>query len=421
VRRPGEIEVLYLDFDGYFASVEQQVDPRLRGRPVGIVPFGGTTRTCVIACSHEAKYYGVKNVMNVLDAKALCPNLVLVPQKPDLYRRAHNALISEIAAVNPVDAIKSIDELVCKLQPADRHDPRALGIRIKRRIVQNIGPWIGSSIGFAANRQLAKIACKAAKKTGGHNGDGIAIWHPRDMDGPLLDLALEDIPGIGTSMARRLRRAKIETVGALLATSPKQMRQLWHNVTGERLWYALHGYAVQTPPSGRSMYGHGRVLPPQGRKPRDAREMSRLLIVKAARRMRRDGWYAGAVWLSLEIRGGSIHRSTTLPAVHDYQAVLEAVDRLWRQIWPGLRPREQVFRVHVALLDLTPATERQLDFLSDDDLVRRKWENASIAIDRINAKYGKTLASIGPWTPPPGGHAGGKISYTRIPRAEDFW
>jgi DNA polymerase-4 len=338
VRRPSEIEVLYLDFDGFFASVEQQADPRLRGRPVGIVPFNGTTRTCVIACSREAKHYGVKNVMNVLDAKALCPDLVLVPQKPDLYRRAHNALISEIAAINPVDAIKSIDELVCKVQPADRADPRALGIRIKRRIVENVGPWISSSIGFAANRQLAKIACKAGKKTGGRYGDGMAVWHPRDMAGPLLDQTLEDIPGIGVSMMRRLHGAGIITVRQLLDTQPKQMRHLWRNVTGERLWYALHGYAVQTPPSGRSMYGHGRVLPPDGRKPLDAREMSRLLIVKAARRMRRDGWYAGAVWLSLEIRGGSLHRSTTLPAVHDYQAVLEALDRLWRQLWPLLKP-----------------------------------------------------------------------------------
>lgn len=137
--------------------------------------------------------------------------------------------------------------------------------------------------------------------------------------------------------------------------------------------------------------------------------------------MRRDGWYAGAVWLSLEVRGGAIHRSTTLPAVHDYQAVLRAINRLWDTILPLLKSREQVFRVHVALLELTPASERQLDFLSDDDLPRRKWESASIAIDRINSKYGKTLATIGPWNPPPGGHAGGKISYTRIPRAEDFW
>ena len=83
--------------------------------------------------------------------------------------------------------------------------------------------------------------------------------------------------------------------------------------------------------------------------------------------------------------------------------------------------REQAFRVHVALLDLTPANERQLDLLLNDDPTRRKCEAISAAIDRINARYGATVISVGPWNPPVGGHAGGKISYTRIPRAEDFW
>jgi DNA polymerase IV len=421
VRRPSEIEVLYLDFDGFFASVEQQADRRLRGRPVGIVPFAGTTRTCVIACSREAKIYGVKNVMNVLDAKRLCPDLVLVPQKPDLYRRAHNALISEIAAVNPVDAIKSIDELTCKVQVSDRSDPHGLGARIKRRIAENIGATITCSIGFAANRQLAKMACKAGKRTGASYGDGLMVWHPRDMDGPLLPIPLGDIPGVGGNMLRRLEHATIKTMAQLLATAPKQLRAIWGNVTGERLWYALHGYALQTPPSGRAMYGHGRVLPPGGRRPAQAKEMSRLLLVKATRRMRRDGWYAGALWLSLDTRAGPVQRSTTLPAVYDYQAVLDALERLWAALLARMDRREQAFRVHVALLDLTPANERQLDLLLNDDPARRKWEAASAAIDRINARYGATVTSVGPWNPPAGGHAGGKISYTRIPRAEDFW
>jgi DNA polymerase IV len=64
---------------------------------------------------------------------------------------------------------------------------------------------------------------------------------------------------------------------------------------------------------------------------------------------------------------------------------------------------------------------RQLDILLDDDKQRRRCEDATAAIDALNRKYGRTLVSVGPWTPPPGGYAGGKISYTRIPRAEDFW
>jgi nucleotidyltransferase/DNA polymerase involved in DNA repair len=70
MRRPHEPERLYLDFDGFFASVEQLVRPELRGRPVGVTPFAGTDRTCVVACSKEAKAFGVKNVMNVSDARA---------------------------------------------------------------------------------------------------------------------------------------------------------------------------------------------------------------------------------------------------------------------------------------------------------------------------------------------------------------
>ena len=69
MRRPTGIERLYIDFDGFFASVEQQLHPHLRGRPVGVTPFAATEHTCVIACSREAKLYGVKNVMPIAEAK----------------------------------------------------------------------------------------------------------------------------------------------------------------------------------------------------------------------------------------------------------------------------------------------------------------------------------------------------------------
>jgi DNA polymerase IV len=426
VRRPSEIERLYLDFDGFFASVEQQARPRLRGRPVGIVPFAGTAHTCVIACSREAKLRGVKNVMDVAEARRLCPEIVLIPQSPDLYRRAHNALISEISAVLPVDAIKSIDELTCRVDAPLRAEPQVLGLRIKRRIAENIGPYITCSIGFAANRQLAKMACKAGKP------DGNMVWRPKDMPGPLLQLPLDAVPGIGGRMSRRLARAGITTMPALLATEPKQMRKLWGNVTGERLWYALQGYDLQAQPQGRGMYGHGRVLPPGSRSLEQARSASRLLLTKAARRMRRDGWNAGGLWLWMQFREGaygcreglrddSWSRAVTLPAVHDDQAVLAALEGLWRAARRQIARSVQIVRLGVTLLHLTPACERQLDLLLDDDGSRRRWERASAAIDALNRKYGRTLVSLGDWTPPPGGYAGGKISYTRIPHAEDFW
>jgi DNA polymerase IV len=391
VRRPTQIERLYLDFDGFFASVEQQVHPHLRGKPVGVVPFKDAKHTCVIACSREAKLFGVKNVMNIAEARELCPNIILVPQSPDLYRRAYNALLSEISAVISIDAVKSIDELTCRVSPNERDDPRALGLRLKRRIADNIGPFLTCSIGFAANRQLAKMACKAGKPNGN------MVWHPDDMPAPLLKLNLRDIPGIGERMEERLSRFGIKSMASLLATQPKHMRKLWGNVTGERLWYALHGYDVQTPPSGRGMYGHGRVLPPDYRTVDQARTASRLLIVKAARRMRRDGWNAERIWLWLELMDdGSVQRSAWLPAVHDDQAILTALETLWANVCKSLPRRTRIMRIGVTLLELTRASERQLDILLNDDKQRRQSEKATAAIDKLNRKYGRTLVSIGP-------------------------
>ena len=415
MRQPTEIERLYLDFDGFFASVEQQAHPHLRGRPVGVVPFAGAEHTCVIACSREAKRRGVKNVMTIAEARDICPDIILVAQSPDLYRRAHNALLSEISAVIPIEAVKSIDELTCRVEASDRAAPHLLGLRIKRRIADHIGSVITCSIGFAANRQLAKMACKAGKP------DGNLVWRPQDMPAPLLMSKLADVPGIGARMERRLAMSGVATMADLLATQPKQLRKLWGNVTGERLWYALHGYDVQTPSSGRHMFGHGRVLPPGYRTLDHARAASRLLLVKAARRLRREGWNAGRVWLWLALRKGSWQRTAWLPAVHDDQAVLSALAGIWAEARASLSRSEWVMRVHVALFDLTPENERQLDMLADDDRIRARWEAATAAIDQLNRKYGRTLVSVGPWTPPPGGYAGGKISYTRIPLAEDFW
>lgn len=421
MRKPETIERLYLDFDGFFASVEQQADRALRGRPIGVVPFAGTNRTAVIACSREAKAFGVKNVMPIDEARKLCPDLVLVPQKPDLYRRAHHALISEIESVLPVDAIKSIDELTCKLDETGRRDPETVSARIKSTISRNIGPWITCSIGMAANRQLAKMACKAGKKTGKRYGDGLMIWRPEDLPEPLFPIPLIDIPGIGESMARRLYRARITTTELLYETQPKHMRKLWGNVTGERLWYALHGYDIQAPESARGMFGHGRVLPPESRTIAGAEEITRLLLTKAARRLRRENFYAGGLWLWLSIRDGSWLGKRFLPVVNDDQAILSALAELWRHVRRDHPLGVTIFRVGVTLYDLSPAGERQIDMLLNDDRKRQKWERVTSATDALNARYAATVISLGTWKPPAGGHAGGKISYTRIPSAEDFW
>jgi DNA polymerase-4 len=222
-------------------------------------------------------------------------------------------------------------------------------------------------------------------------------------------------------MAKRLYRAGIFTTEQLYSVQPKHMRKLWGNVTGERLWYALHGYDIQAPASSRGMFGHGRVLPPESRTIGGAREISRLLLIKAARRLRRENFYAAGLWLWLSIRDGSWMGKRHLPVVNDDQAILSALSELWGEVWKDYPRGVMIFRIGVTLYDLSPSHERQLDLLLNDDRQRRRWENASKAIDNLNTRYAGTVVSLGQWRPPAGGHVGGKISYTRIPSAEDVW
>jgi DNA polymerase-4 len=417
MRKPATIEKLYLDFDGFFASVMQQAKPELRGKPVGVIPFetSAANSTIVIACSKEAKARGCQNVMPVKEARAICPDIVLVMQRPDLFRQYHHDLLNEIDCEIPIETVKSIDELCCKLDPKDITDPRGLAKRIKNRIRENIGGQITCSIGFAPNRMLAKIACKMDKP------NGVTIWRPEDLPAPLFDLTFESIPGVGSRMAERLIAAGIDSVEKLYNAQAKHLRKIWKNVNGERMWYALHGYDLHAQPTARGMYGHARVLPPKSRSVDEAQSCSRLLLAKAARRMRRDNYYSSSLWLELDMRHGSWGRTREMPCVQDDFACLNALNILWDMARAEVSRQEKIIRVSVTLGNLSPATERQLDMFLNDDRKQQKNEMLTSIMDGLNRKFGKRVATIGPWIEPPGRFAGGKIAYNRIPSAEDFW
>lgn len=421
MRKVEDLESLYLDFDGFFASVEQQADSSLRGRPVGVVAFEGATKPdhrgiypgAMIACSKEAKAAGLTNVMKTSEAKDRCPDLVLVPQKPDLYRRAQDALLNEIERVIPVDKRKSIDEITCIIDAGGRRDPEGLAAAIKTRLRDSIGEAITCSIGMSANRMLAKIVCKLNKP------DGVTILHPRDLPGPLLSLSFDDVPGIGPGNLRRLYSAGLVNMCRLWESEPKQLRRLWGNVNGERLWYALHGYDVKAQPSKRGMFGHSRIIPPSERAVPYVRAFSRILLTKAARRMRRDGFRAAGLYFHAALYKRSYRDSEALAHVSDDQAILAALMRIWSRA--PIDERDRIYQVGVVLVDLYDVKERQLDLLAFDDRARQKWEIVTRTTDALNKRFGRTAISLGPWPVRSGSLAGGKIAFTRIPAAEDFY
>jgi DNA polymerase IV len=415
MRKPSGVERLYVDFDSFFATAEQHLRPELRGRPVGIIPID-TPNTGLIAASREAKRLGIKRGMWVREARQVCPEIVLVAARHEKYVALHKEILNAIASVAPVAGVRSIDEMVCVIAGNDGGDAAATGRAVKRTIAQNIGPTVTCSVGLGPNELLAKIAAEMEKP------DGLVIIRPEDLPGPLLRLSLTDIPGIARGNAARLERAGITDMAGLWALAPKQARAIWGNVEGERLWALLHGYAIERPATERAMFGHGRVLPHSWRNPERIEICARVLAIKAARRMRREGFAAGALalWFTDRDTAGWFGEERFAP-VFDDRSILTRLRNLFagaRRTGAPLNGRS----LHVVLHDLVPAGEvtRDLFEFAPEFQTRRRWEHLSLLIDGLNARYGRAVVNLGQWIEPPGGYAGAKIAFNRIPDEADF-
>ena len=431
--KPDTLTTAYLDFDSFFASVEQQRRPHLRGRPVGITPsplqMGGT-----IAVSREAKAAGVARVGGREAALALCPDMAFVAQDPVHYIAVHHKALAAIGTVVPVQEVRGVDELSIRLTPHEAREPERIARRINGALAHSIGAHITASIGFSTNRVLAKMASAHDKPC------GVTVWHPRDWPGPLSGLPLQAVPGIGERMVARLARNGIHDIPALLAVEPKHARRIWGNVNGERMWQALHGYAVQDAPTQTSMIGHGRVLPRRWRGLEEPYGVARFLTVKAARRMRRWDYCARHAYLGVKFRDPDMERNVYTRDAHareqfrkwatqtdmtydnDDHACLAALKRNWAELEAVTRHAPahlNIAHVQIAFTGLAPVEARQADLFADDRPNAWKWRRVTEAVDSLTRRYQATCVTQGQWREPPGGNAGTKIAFGRVPEPED--
>lgn len=417
MRLPDQLERLYMDFDSFFASVEQQDDPALRGRPVGVIPLD-TEGTSLIAASKEAKAAGATRGVSVREARQLCPGIALRTARHDRYVTVHNAILASVGTILPIRKVWSVDEVECALLGWERREPERLAATLKARLAADIGPAITCSIGFSTNQFLAKVAAEMNKP------DGLVILRAQDLPGPLFSLQLTDLPGIAKSMQRRLLAAGVDSVEALWNLSPKHARALWGSVNGERFWAQLRGFDVEIPDTQRMMFGHGRILTPDWRGPGRARACARLLAAKAARRMRRAGYYARSLSLSLtweDEEAGRWVADAHFDAASDDHSVLRALDELFAEALGPHRTR-RIKKVHVMLHRIIPADARIENLFEPPEArsQRHRWEAATGAMDKLNKRYQSCVLSVGPRAEPPGGYAGAKIAFGRIPDMEDF-
>jgi len=413
------VDWLFLDLNSFFASVEQQLRPELRDKPVAVVPVD-TDATCAIAASHEAKKFGIKTGTNIGEARRLCPELITVRANHDQYVEFHHKVLDEIDRHFPVQSICSIDEMACKLDAPRRPLPAALDLaqRIKRGLRERVGERITCSIGLAPNRFLGKVASDMQKP------DGLVILRADELPGRLLELELRDLLGIGRRMEPRLHACGIRTMKELWEADREVLHHAWGGVCGDRFWHALHGGATEDdqPPEKRTV-GHSHVLAPELRTPPQAGIVARRLLLKAASRLRRMSYRATHLHLSVRTEEGARFESQTkFEPVCDSIVLARVLADLWQRVMRQSR-WQRVKKVSVTLFGLeADAQPRQLELFSSliDEETRERREQLSRILDKINQSRGRDSVVIGFTPDTVRTFSGTRIAFTRIPDREEF-
>ncbi|MEO8418985.1 MAG: DNA polymerase [Methylophilaceae bacterium] len=380
------LRALYLDFNSYFASVEQQFRPELRGKPVAVLPVVADT-TCCIAASYEAKAFGVKTGTLVRDARKLCPDIIFVEARPPLYIQLHHRLVEVVESCTHVERTLSIDEMVCQLTGSQQQHSNALALaeHIKRSIAKNVGDQIRSSIGIAPNTFLAKVASNMQKP------DGCVVLETHDLPKKLYALKLRDLNGIGKRMEERLSRYGIITTQALYAANRQQLHTAWGSIEGERMYDKLRGLEIFDVKNDRNSLGHSHVLPPELRTPHAALSVIHRLLQKACMRLRSYALHTTAIQVKVKFlnRPSWVAENACSPT-DDTLQLTQHLNQLWQR-FPAHKATP--YAVGVSFTNLVEPNERALDLFQP---VAGKIENKlDTALDKLNMRYGKNTVYFG--------------------------
>lgn len=318
------LRILYDDFNSYFASVEQQLRPKLRGLPLGVLPVM-TESTCCIAASYEAKAYGIKTGTSVREAKKRCPDMIFVEARPAIYVQKHHELVAAVESCTPVEKVLSIDEMAYPLMGSEQQREKALALaaQIKHTIASKVGEHLRSSIGIAPNTMLAKIASNMQKP------DGCTVIEQSNLPEMLYRLELRAIPGIGHAMEQRLARHRITTMQQLYALNAEQLQTAWGSIEDKRLHVRLRGEEPAGRESPRASIGHSHVMPPELRTQQGAHSVLHRLLQKAAMRLRSYALVAGSMHVQVKYENNtSWHDKVRFDATSDTLQLMQSFELL---------------------------------------------------------------------------------------------
>jgi DNA polymerase IV len=387
--------ILHADLDAFYASVEQLLDPSLRGKPIAV---GGGV---VLAASYEAKAFGVRGGMSGRSARELCPQLYVVTGHFKEYQRLGDAAIKILGDFTPLVERLSIDEAFADVAGCQRlfGPPAEIAKEIRRRVREELGLPI--SVGVARTKHLAKIASQVAKP------DGLVVVDPERELEFLHDLPVELMWGVGPVTKVRLAEMGVLTIGQLARMPGQRLERLLGRAAGDKLGALAWNRdlrEIRTHHRAQSAGAQSAL----GRKPAEERIYRPALWHLADRigtRLRAKSLAGRTITARVRFADlRSVTRSVTLRAPISATAMLaEIAVELVRGVLAA-HPNEKTISlvgISVSKFEKSPLVQLELSFAREDEKRRPGSEQgmarrvADGAIDRIRDRFGWEAVGYG--------------------------
>ena len=385
-----EPATLVVDLNCAFASIEQQHDPSLRGRPLAIAAYA-TEAATIVSSSREARDLGIKTGMRVFEAKALYPRLVIREPNPPRYREVSDKLIEILQRHTPDVLRMPIDE--ASLNLAGTPDltllgPEGVGWAIKRAVRAEVGECVTCSIGISTSIWMAKQASNLDKR------DGLERIDHRNLVAVFGRLELTDLSGIADATARHLARAGIRTPLDFLYATPQRLRLAgMRREVAEHWLKRLRGYEVGSFESARrKSYSHSHVMARATSVQADLEELLMRLSEMVGRRLRAAGRRGSVVTVSVVYRPRAGHFSHQAKQPQPISTG-EEIYRAALELLAAREPNREIGTLGVGLSGLSDAAEDQMDLFAEPRAPR--GDRLEKAMDTIRDRFGEDAVQRG--------------------------
>jgi len=366
--------ILHIDMDAFFASIEQAINPRLKGKPLIVGSRANKLHTVVCAASYEAKACGIDSGMSSKDALELCPTAEFVPAQQGRYIWTSEQIFEMLKEYGYEVVYVSIDEF--QMDIGDEADGGRLAKEIQQRIQKTF--HITASLGIAKNCLLAKLASKLNKPS------GIAILNVDNLEAVLGSVPVEKVCGIGRASEATLHHLGIKTCLDLYQKSAHFLQEVFGK-NGLNLYISLHStdhFDTREFEENLKSVGHSYTLPWASKNTGFIWAWIRLLSEMVGERLRQKNLVSKTVhlWLSSPERPGFGSQKTFQQATNDgyeiYHRCLKIMGS-YSQNTPKIRA------LGVSCSNLEPNTYQHLF----KEAKRR--ERLIKAMDKINGRYGE--------------------------------